>query len=56
MRMINTYIQTALSFPQLNLNESSNYSGYKQHGFETITRREFMLSGICYNPIPLGQI
>jgi hypothetical protein len=52
--MINTYIQIALSFPQLNLNESSKYSGYKQHGFETITTIEFMLSGTCYNPVPLA--
>jgi len=54
--VINTYIQIALSFQQLNLKESSKYSGYKQHGFETITRTEFMLSGMCYNTTPLGQI
>jgi len=56
MHMINTYIQIALSFPQINLNESSKYSHYKQHGFETITTIEFMLSGTCYNPTPLAQI
>jgi len=54
--MINTYIWIALSFPQLNLNESFKYSGYKKHGFEIISRIEFMLSGTCYNPTPLGQI
>jgi hypothetical protein len=54
--MINTYIQFALSFPQLNLDENPKYSGYQQNGFETTARIEFMLSGTCYNPTPLGKI